>query len=259
MSVSHVTVYHSDDEEIERVVDFYKKLLDFREYTHLIRPGKLLDETAELSPSTSRWMSDAEGKFIVELAVHEGELSTSRSIELTFSTQDIHTVEERLVSMGVVYQSKMMDEGVTKFYFRDPAGYGVTLTNQLSPASTRSYVRSDINYDVQLAVQSRFNVADLKINEGEVHPPHKNIAILTSGGDAPGMNAAFRAVVRVALYRNCHVYAIYNGYQGMISGGDFIKRVHWNDVTGIVGKGGTIIGTARCKEFYTHEGRSEYR
>ncbi|MCL4858604.1 MAG: 6-phosphofructokinase [Caldilineaceae bacterium] len=83
----------------------------------------------------------------------------------------------------------------------------------------------------------------------------KRLAVLTSGGDAPGMNAALRAVVRTALDAGAEVYAIYEGYQGMIDGGSRIRPIHWTDVGGILHKGGTIIGTARCDDFLTHEGR----
>lgn len=83
----------------------------------------------------------------------------------------------------------------------------------------------------------------------------KRLGVLTSGGDAPGMNAAVRAVVRTALERGVEVYAIYEGYRGMIDGGDRIRAMDWEDVGGILHKGGTIIGTARCPEFQTREGR----
>lgn len=81
------------------------------------------------------------------------------------------------------------------------------------------------------------------------------IGVLTSGGDAPGMNAALRSVVRTALSMGAKVYAIYEGYQGMVDGGNQIRRLEWNDVGGIMQRGGTMIGTARCAAFRTREGR----
>jgi 6-phosphofructokinase 1 len=81
------------------------------------------------------------------------------------------------------------------------------------------------------------------------------IGVLTSGGDAPGMNAVLRAVVRVAIGRGARVFAIYEGYQGMVDGGDRIRELKSNDVGGIIQRGGTIIGTARCAAFRTREGR----
>jgi 6-phosphofructokinase 1 len=85
------------------------------------------------------------------------------------------------------------------------------------------------------------------------HP--KRIGVLTSGGDAPGMNAAVRAVVRTALDQGAEVYAIHEGYQGMVDGGDRLRKMDWNSVAGILHRGGTVIGTARCADFRTREGR----
>lgn len=81
------------------------------------------------------------------------------------------------------------------------------------------------------------------------------IGVLTSGGDAPGMNAAVRAVVRAGLDKGYEVSAIYEGYQGMVDGGERIKPMQWADVGGILHRGGTIIGTARCKDFTERKGR----
>ncbi len=83
----------------------------------------------------------------------------------------------------------------------------------------------------------------------------RNLGVLTSGGDAPGMNAAVRAVVRTALHRGVEVYAIYEGYQGMVDGGDRIRKMTWDSVGGMLHSGGTVIGTARCADFRTREGR----
>ncbi|XP_062235490.1 ATP-dependent 6-phosphofructokinase, platelet type isoform X4 [Platichthys flesus] len=83
----------------------------------------------------------------------------------------------------------------------------------------------------------------------------KSIAVLTSGGDAQGMNAAVRAVVRMGLYVGAKVYFIHEGYQGMVDGGEHIKEATWESVSSMLQVGGTVIGSARCKEFRTHEGR----
>ncbi|XP_074549085.1 ATP-dependent 6-phosphofructokinase, platelet type isoform X4 [Halichoeres trimaculatus] len=83
----------------------------------------------------------------------------------------------------------------------------------------------------------------------------KAIAVLTSGGDAQGMNAAVRAVVRMGLYVGAKVYFIHEGYQGMVDGGENIREATWESVSSMLQVGGTVIGSARCKEFRTHEGR----
>jgi 6-phosphofructokinase 1 len=83
----------------------------------------------------------------------------------------------------------------------------------------------------------------------------KNIAIFSSGGDAPGMNAAIRAVARTALQAQLSVFGIYNGYQGMID--DEIIELNKKSVGNIIHRGGTILKSARSQEFMTKEGRAK--
>ena len=79
------------------------------------------------------------------------------------------------------------------------------------------------------------------------------VGLLTSGGDAPGMNAAIRAVTRTAIFNGIRVKAIYRGYKGLITGE--VKEFRTQDVSNIIQHGGTILKTARCMEFKTKEGR----
>ncbi|WP_352405002.1 6-phosphofructokinase [Sporanaerobacter acetigenes] len=80
----------------------------------------------------------------------------------------------------------------------------------------------------------------------------KNIGILTSGGDAPGMNACIRAVVRSAIYNNMRVFGVEQGYNGLLNGK--IKEMTLSSVADIIHRGGTVLRTARCDEFATEEG-----
>lgn len=81
------------------------------------------------------------------------------------------------------------------------------------------------------------------------------IGILTSGGDAPGMNAAIRAVTRAAIQEGWKVYGIYRGWEGLIS--DSVKEFTTESVSSIIQRGGTILKSARCQEFFTPEGRAK--
>lgn len=81
----------------------------------------------------------------------------------------------------------------------------------------------------------------------------KKIAVLTSGGDAPGMNAAVRAVVRTAIFNGLEVYGVYQGYKGMVEGN--IKKLEVGDVGNIINRGGTFLGSARLPEFANPEMR----
>ena len=83
----------------------------------------------------------------------------------------------------------------------------------------------------------------------------KSLAILTSGGDSQGMNATLRAVVRMALSHNMRAFVVREGYVGLVQGGDQIEECQWSTVSNIIHMGGTIIGTARCKEFMERPGR----
>ena len=82
----------------------------------------------------------------------------------------------------------------------------------------------------------------------------KRVAVLTSGGDAPGMNAAIRAVVRSGVLHSCEMYGVRNGYEGLIAG-DFLP-LGPRDVGGIIHQGGTMLGTSRCAQFKTSEGQA---
>ncbi|XP_068170919.1 phosphofructokinase, muscle b [Antennarius striatus] len=83
------------------------------------------------------------------------------------------------------------------------------------------------------------------------------IAVLTSGGDAQGMNAAVRATVRVGIYTGAKVFFVYEGYQGLVDGGDQIRPATWESVSMTLQMGGTVIGSARCQDFRTKEGRTK--
>ncbi|EFW17782.1 6-phosphofructokinase, alpha subunit [Coccidioides posadasii str. Silveira] len=86
-------------------------------------------------------------------------------------------------------------------------------------------------------------------------PKRRRVAILTSGGDAPGMNGVVRAVIRMSIHCGCEAYAIHEGYEGLVQGGELIRRMHWEDVRGWLSRGGTLIGSARCMSFLQREGR----
>ena len=80
----------------------------------------------------------------------------------------------------------------------------------------------------------------------------RNLAVLTSGGDAPGMNAAIRAVIRTGQSKGVNTWGVYQGYSGLIEGN--FKRLGARDVSNIIQRGGTVLGSARCPEFQTEEG-----
>ena len=86
-------------------------------------------------------------------------------------------------------------------------------------------------------------------------PEIKRIGVLTSGGDAPGMNAAVRAVTRAAIFNKLEVFGIFQGYKGLINNN--IRPLKTQDVSNIIQRGGTILKSARSQEFRTVEGRQK--
>ncbi|XP_064110859.1 ATP-dependent 6-phosphofructokinase-like isoform X8 [Macrobrachium nipponense] len=111
------------------------------------------------------------------------------------------------------------------------------------------YMAATEGQDVQVRLGQEGQVIERGMHKG------KGIAVLTSGGDSQGMNSAVRAVVRMGLYVGARVYFIKEGYQGMVDGGENIVEASWSTVSGIIHKGGTVIGSARCKDFRDREGR----
>ena len=84
---------------------------------------------------------------------------------------------------------------------------------------------------------------------------NKNVAVLTSGGDAPGMNAAVRAIVRTGLFHGCEMYGVEMGYEGLVAGN--LRQLSARDVGGIMQTAGTFLGSARSVEFTTEAGRAK--
>lgn len=147
---------------------------------------------------------------------------------------------------------------------KDPLGNRVgftSLSNVLDtePVSKEQFLRPTTQED-------DLGIADLKAGEDSVKElknsldrsyKKKKIAVMTSGGDSPGMNAAIRAVVRTGIHFGCDVYAVYEGYEGLLKGGKYLRQMQWEDVRGWLSEGGTLIGTARCNEFREHWGRKQ--
>lgn len=107
--------------------------------------------------------------------------------------------------------------------------------------------------------EARFQIKVLDGREGTMIQKGKYkgriMGLFTSGGDAPGMNSAVRAIVRMGLYLGAKVFCIHEGYQGMVDGGKYIREATWETVSDIIQKGGTVIGSARCKDFRERVGR----
>ncbi|KAI9311356.1 6-phosphofructokinase [Dichotomocladium elegans] len=163
---------------------------------------------------------------------------------LVLATHDLADVKVKLETMGALYQDRPIQMSI---YALDP------LENLVVFASTQQDSDDD-GFVTAAQSATDTNVATDPSCSSAVHHA-KRIGVLTSGGDSPGMNACVRAVVRYGISKGCEVYAIYEGYQGLVDGGERICKMDWKSVRGWLGVGGTSIGTARCMEFKTREGR----
>lgn len=178
-----------------------------------------------------------------------------------FKTPDLETVlitlEKYQVIEGVTpyIQPRPTSVSPVEVFGLDPLGNIIGFTTRENPFSVvdKPFI-STRNKEASLSgITSR--ASSVTGNGLKDAFSRRRIAILTSGGDAPGMNAAVRAVVRTAIYRGCEAYAIMEGYEGLLQGGKYIKEMSWDDVRGWLAIGGTHIGTARCAGFRERAGR----
>uniref|UniRef100_A0A8C4S563 Phosphofructokinase domain-containing protein n=1 Tax=Erpetoichthys calabaricus TaxID=27687 RepID=A0A8C4S563_ERPCA len=88
-----------------------------------------------------------------------------------------------------------------------------------------------------------------------IEDPRLSVGPVSLSFSCSGMNAAVRAVVRVGIYTGARVFFVYEGYQGLVDGGNNIREASWESVSMMLQLGGTVIGSARCKDFQTREGR----
>lgn len=177
-----------------------------------------------------------------------------RSIESTFvlKVNDLNRLIKNFQANNSIIQVTPSELYPNEVYTVDPIGtiVGFTQMNNvltLNPPLPKKILEPTL---MSASVSTESNYHRL------ISSVKRNIAVMTSGGDAPGMNACVRAVVRAAIYRGCKAFAIKEGYEGLVKGGPkYITQMKWHDVSGYLAEGGTLIGTARCKEFRERDGR----
>ncbi|KAF9942473.1 6-phosphofructokinase, alpha subunit [Mortierella alpina] len=172
----------------------------------------------------------------------------------TVITNTLPAIERLFASMPWAYQRYTVPAKDSKdpnefsaIYTHDPMNNLIIFTDKPNPFDSQRHTE----VKEATSTESEQTLAVLPEPVGR----RRKIAILTSGGDAPGMNAAVRGVVRASIMRGCDAYAVHEGYQGLVDGGKMIKKMKWDDVQGYLSTGGTVIGTARCKAFRERPGR----
>jgi 6-phosphofructokinase 1 len=190
-----------------------------------------------LQESNSR---QSEG-VVIKLRLASADLSHALSDQYAVLDGIVSFFSADLGSVSDLLQLPIKDSAIVT---RDPLGTQLHFVDYPAPLTSK-------------VDKSFFNtqVADTVEPAPQLDSKRKKIAVMTSGGDAQGMNAAVRAVVRAGIFNGCDVFAIYEGYSGLVNGGDQIKKMKWEDVRGWLALGGTLIGTARCKEFRERWGR----
>lgn len=175
---------------------------------------------------------------------------------VVYFTTDLSKVKD-ILTKDLLLQPTTVEEGVL-VKVSDPLGNTVQFLNRETPLSGPLYHRPEDYLEHrarELFAAVKLLKAALEKLEKAEQPKKKKIAIMTSGGDAPGMNPAVRAVVRAGIYYGCDVFGVYEGYEGLVRGGDLLKPLLWDDVRLFLSAGGTNIGTARCPAFRERLGR----
>ncbi|KAF3934398.1 6-phosphofructokinase [Dactylellina cionopaga] len=165
---------------------------------------------------------------------------------LVLFSPKLENIIKLLKDKGYAYQAQPNDHAPFEIYTYDPLSTLVGFTSKPNPFTTIAK---------PLPASSR----EEKHLQRDVIPTtgknRRKIAVMTSGGDSPGMSGAVRAVVRSSIAMGHDAYCIYEGYEGLVQGGDLIKKMCWEDVRGWLSEGGTLIGTARCAAFRERPGR----
>lgn len=204
------------------------------------------DKTAQLGQST-----------VIKVRLTALDSSQPACERIEFFLTRLGLLEEKLQKLAMKYDRKEHQVQTT-----DPLGNRLTFTNKVSevsgklfdtPESYLDFRTQDLLSALELETPST-DILDLPTSEKK---KKKKIAVMTSGGDSPGMNPAVRAVIRSGIYYNCDMFAVYEGYEGLVRGGDLLKQMSWVDVRGYLSFGGTNIGTARSARFRERSGRLE--
>ncbi|KAJ2449570.1 6-phosphofructokinase, alpha subunit [Coemansia sp. RSA 2336] len=252
---SHIALVANCKDKYEATVEFYSSLglSTVRRVTHDRAQRDIGHENNIISEAWLHlFVSRPENSVTLRIIHVDGDglqcESSSDAIRICLATPEIKAVKEILTEKGHKFTIHAdPNYPVDRIATRDPLGNELFFTPH---ANTFSIPSSPEIKPVAAELKPDPDMFDLSEK-----PVQKNIGILTSGGDAQGMNPCVRAVVRMAIARKCRPFFIYEGYQGLVDGGDKIKQAKWTDVSGFLTSGGTMIGTARCKEFREVEGR----
>lgn len=252
-----------DNSLLNDTVNFYTNCIGFGVHSHLNSQVILVSTNGKV---TIKVVVDADGapsrETIAKRSKNLGDLASTgdvRASESTFILQclNLNDLIRNLNTWKHPVQIMPNELFPNECFTVDPIGSLIGFTSASNPLSSipktekLTPVEQLTNSSTMSHSVSRSNLSALPENA-----KRRNIAVMTSGGDAPGMNANVRAIIRAAIFRGCKAFAVMEGYEGLVKGGaNYIKEMNWEDVRGYLSDGGTNIGTARCLEFRERKGR----
>ncbi|KAI8092642.1 6-phosphofructokinase [Halteromyces radiatus] len=247
--LSHIVCHAGNREDYEKTREFYLAI----GFKHILKERHESDAVTwlVLTAAPDAFSTDITVQLILSTGVIPQDLTTDQpkdtdewkmeGVALVLTIKQLDSMKTQLQAIGARYKDKSSIDGKTlELHVLDPLNNGIIFANR--PAFPNLLDASTLS-------SQHFPQSSRK--DGTP----KRIGVLTSGGDAPGMNPAVRAVVRYSISKGCEVFGIYEGYQGLVDGGKFIRKMDWKSVRGWLAVGGTSIGTARCMSFKTREGR----
>ncbi|GMM54126.1 6-phosphofructokinase subunit beta [Maudiozyma humilis] len=283
---SYATVNAYSADSYAKAVEFYAKLLELSVQTDNISAAAknetllanahiairvVLEENAAKQQEV-----DNQIKYLTSIA-KTNDWRSHVNQSLVFNTTDIASLQDAFKQLDYPNQAYPSDLLPLQLYTIDPLGniIGVTATKNAVSTKANKPVAVDAHgvslaatADQTATVSKNHSFTDLSylVKTSNAYPSlpkdtiplaeKKAVAVMTSGGDAQGMNPAVRAIVRSALFKGCRPFVVMEGYEGLVKGGpEYIKEFSWEDVRGWSAEGGTNIGTARCMEFRERAGR----
>lgn len=286
----YVVYYAANDQLYEEAIRFYTEVLGFEKVE--TDQGCLLssDPANPGIAANVKILVDADKGISTEEIAHARDNLVTHRVRrdwrtlqsaVCFQTAHIDKLLKRVKSEGCDYQVRPSELDPFEIYVIDPLGslvgftglrnaFGMNSATRFVPDAGRKpygfattalpsgYVTAGGSSSTSGSATpgSALPAADTSLPENSITTRRRNIAVMTSGGDAPGMNANVRAVIRTAIFRGCRAFAVYEGYSGLVKGGkEYIRPIEWHSVRDWLSEGGTNIGTARCKEFREHAGR----
>lgn len=263
----------SDRDLFEETIQFYTSIVGFVEEDDVSDAAESIELVylgSDVSEFKVKVTFDPKARSGTESNAYRDELLhfckssdwrlTASSISLKIT--DLNSLINQLKSKNYPTQITPNDLYPYEAHTIDPLGTIIGFTTASNPNTLNPPVIKLTNQKKVESVPMSVVHSDLYNNKAEAERELasalgvKNIAVMTSGGDAPGMNANVRAIVRAAIFRGCKAFAVMEGYEGLVRGGpEYIKQMTWQDVRGFLSEGGTNIGTARCLAFRERAGR----